>query len=77
MELIGLFPRAPEIAAMTFAKKPQMIGEIVIAPCGVGEKKNLTEVQQYIVAECREEIEERNAKREADKERKRRQRKGE
>lgn len=77
MELIGLFPRALEIAAKTFAKKPQLVGEIVIALCGVGEKKSLSEVQQYIIADCRAELEERKAKREADKERKRRQRKGE
>jgi len=71
-----IFPRALLIAAKTFADKPQIIGEVLVVLCGGVAKKSLTEVQKYILAECREEIEDLAAKRKVNAERKRRQRNG-
>lgn len=68
-----IVPHALVIAAKTFADKPSLIGEVVCAL--VGEKtKPLSEVQRYILADCREEIAERLARRAAAAERKARQR---
>lgn len=68
-----IFPRALVTAAKTFAKKPKVLGEVLIALV-TGETKDLSEVQQYIVAECRAELEYRQSRRESARERKRRQR---
>lgn len=73
-----IFPRALMIAARTFSNKPKVVGEILVALVkgkdssgtarGIttsGESRTgLSEVQEYILAECREEIAERVAKRE-------------
>ena len=69
-------PRALRIAAVTFAGQPRFLGEILVALYAEGRRVKLTDVQRFIVAECREEIGERLRRRAAETERKRRQRKG-
>ena len=71
-----IVPHALVIAAKTFASKPRVIGEIVCALVGSITDKNLSEVQAYILADCREEINERLARRAAAAERKAKQRRG-
>lgn len=74
------FPRSLMVAAKTFADRPAMLGEILVAMCGVDGKGalKLSDVQRYIVEQCREEIEEATSfltrQRAAWAERKRRQR---
>lgn len=76
-----VFPRSLIVAAKTFSDRPAMLGEILVAMCGVdgkGARKTLTDVQRYIVEQCREEIEEATSYFEGQRlawaERKRRQR---
>ena len=76
-----VFPRSLMVAAKTFSDRPAMLGEILVAMCGVDgatPRKTLTEVQRYIVEQCREEIAEATSfltrQRAAWAERKRRQR---
>lgn len=74
-----VFPRSLMVAAKTFADRPAMLGEILVALVGDGKGAlKLSEVQRYIVVQCREEIEEatsfRTRQRAAWAERKRRQR---
>lgn len=69
-----IVPHALVIAAKTFANKPRVIGEIVCALVGSTSEKNLSEVQKYILADCRAEITERLARRAKATERKRAQR---
>ena len=71
-----IFPRALLIAAKTFADKPQIVGEVLVVLCGGTAKKPLSEVQKYILAECREEIADRVARRKVEAEYKRKQRNG-
>ena len=54
-----VFPRSLMVAAKTFSDRPAMLGEILVAMCGVDgatPRKTLSEVQRYIVEQCREEI---------------------
>lgn len=67
-----IFPRALVIAAKTFRDKPAVLGEILVAIATDEEPKRLTDVQRYIVAECREEMDVLTKRREAAAERKRR-----
>ena len=69
-----IFPRALEIAARSFANKPKVVGEVLVALSTGGRKMKLSEVQEYILAECLEEIKERARKRNQATERKRKQR---
>lgn len=74
-----IFPKALMLAARTFANRPKLVGEILVALCGVdGAKpsKTFSEVQQYIYNECLDEIVERRAKRQQWADRKRSQRLG-
>jgi len=85
---IEIFPKALVTAARTFAKRPAVVGEVLVAlvsdegirneELGIrnGGRDRLTEVQRYIVAACREEMAELAARRAAAAERKRRQRNG-
>lgn len=70
-----VFPSALRIASKTFADRPKIVGEILVALCTT-RKVRLSEVQEYILAECREEIAERLERRAKDAERKRMQRNG-
>lgn len=72
----AFLPRALRVAAATFADQPRFLGEILVALYADGRRAKLTDVQRFIVAECREEIAERLRRRAAETERKRRQRKG-
>lgn len=69
-----IVPHALVIAAKTFASKPRVIGEIVCALVGSISEKSLSEVQAYILADCREEINERLERRAAARARKAKQR---
>ena len=71
-----IIPRALAIAAKTFRDKPAVLGEILVAIATDEEPKRLTDVQRYIVADCREELRELAGRRAAAAERKRRQRNG-
>ena len=71
-----IFPKALETAAKTFADKPQVVGEILIALVTDARKKKFSEVQEYIIAECHEEINARLKLRLKEKERKHKMRKG-
>lgn len=72
-----IFPKALETAAKTFADRPKLVGEVLIAICTDARKKmKLSEVQEYIVAECMEEMKERAKQRANAAERKRRSRGG-
>lgn len=71
---VEIFPRALVTAARTFAKRPAVVGEVLcalVAPDVAGAAK-LTDVERYIVEECRAEIAERTARRDRAAERKRR-----
>ena len=72
-----VFPRSLMIAAKTFADRPKVVGEILVAlvaPKGAAAERGLSDMQKYVLAECREEIGERLAKRKAEAERKAAQR---
>lgn len=71
-----IFPRAVEIAARTFKDRPKVVGEVVCALVNGGGERSLSEVQRYILQDCRADIAEIEAKREADRVRKQKQRKG-
>lgn len=61
-----IFPRALMLAARTFAQKPKVVGEILVALCGVDgatPSKTFTELQAYIFNECLDEIAELRAAR--------------
>lgn len=60
-----IFPRALMVAAKTFADKPKIV--LVKGDNG----KNLSEVQRYILDDCREDIAARKAKRDVWREQKR------
>lgn len=72
-----IFPKALERAAKAFADRPKMLGEILVALCTDARKMKFSELQEYIIAECMEEINTRLAARAGAAERKRKQRKGE
>lgn len=69
-----IFPRALEIAAKTFADRPKIVGEILVALVTDSRKTKLSEVQKYILAECFDEINIKSAQRVKAAEAKRRQR---
>lgn len=71
-----IFPKALETAAKTFADRPKLVGEVLIAICTDARKMKLSEVQEYIIAECMEEMKERAKQRADAAERKRRSRGG-
>lgn len=72
-----IFPKALETAAKKFADRPKMLGEILVALCTDARKMKFSELQEYIIAECMEEMKERAKQRANAAERKRKQRKGE
>jgi hypothetical protein len=69
-----IFPKALETAAKTFADRPKMLGEILVALCTDARKMKFSELQEYIIAECMEEMKERAKQRANAAERKRKQR---
>lgn len=69
-----IFPRALRVAARTFANRPKIVGEILVALCTEEHKQKLSEVQEYILAECQDEIKTRLAARAKNTEAKRRSR---
>ena len=69
-----IFPHALETAAKTFANRPKMLGEILVALCTDARKMKLSEVQEYILGQCFAEINEKAAQRKAAAERKRKSR---
>lgn len=71
-----IFPEALEKAAKTFADRPKLVGEVLIAICTDARKMKLSEVQEYIIAECMEEMKERAKQRADAAERKHRSRGG-
>lgn len=72
---IEIFPKALVTAARTFAKRPAVVGEVLVALVSDDAGgKALSEVQRYIVAACREEMADRATARAKVAERKRRQR---
>jgi hypothetical protein len=69
-----IFPKALETAAKTLADRPKMLGEILVALCTDSRKMKFSELQEYIIAECMEEMKERAKQRANAAERKRKQR---
>lgn len=69
-----IFPKALETAAKTFATRPKLVGEVLIAICTDARKMKLSEVQEYILTECMDEMKERAKQRANAAERKRRSR---
>lgn len=70
----GVLPRAIAHAAEAYAKCPKKLGEVVIALVAGGEGRGLDEGQRVVLSLCREEIDERLARRRAEAERKARSR---
>lgn len=66
-----IFPRALMVAAKTFADKPKIVGEVLVALVKGDNGKNLSEVQRYILDDCREDIAARKAQRDVWREQKR------
>jgi hypothetical protein len=69
-----IFPKALETAAKTFADRQKMLGEILVALCTDARKMKFSELQEYIIGECMEEMKERAKQRANAAERKRKQR---
>ena len=67
-----IVPRALMIAAKTFKDRPAVVGEILVALVTESEPKKLTDVQRYILAECRDELGDVQKRRAQAAERKRR-----
>lgn len=67
-----IVPHALAIAAKTLKDKPAAVGEILVALVTGDEPRRLTDLQRYVIAECREEFDEIERRRAADAERKRR-----
>ncbi len=67
----GVVPRALVHAARVYAKNPKKLGEIVLALVGGGDApRGLDEGQAVTLALCREELEDADARRRAERERK-------
>lgn len=69
-----IIPHALVIAARTFPTKPRLIGEVIVALVNGTTPASFSEVQKYILADCREDLADLAARREMEKERKRRYR---
>ena len=55
-----IFPRALVTAAKTFRDRPKVVGEILVELVSISEgaapSKTLSDVQRYVIAQCREEL---------------------
>lgn len=69
-----IVPRALMIAAKTFTDKPRLVGECLIALVKGTTPAGFSDVQRYILQDCREELAERQERRAQAAERKRAQR---